>query len=94
MDSTKYVVGVNIPVPPVPPALNDAGVVAVDDNMAICLREKIEGVDEELEANRFGPSNVALGAPHGFPIWVESPGPPSLTDDDCNAHARAGIGES
>ena len=93
MNSMEYVVGVDIPVPPIPLALNDAGVVTVDDNVAIHLREKIKGADEELETDCFGPPDVALGAPHGFPIWVESPGLPSLTDDDCNAHARAGIGE-
>lgn len=94
MDSTENVVGFNVPVPTIPPTFDDSSVVTVDDNVAMRLREKIEGADEELESNGFGPSNVALGAPHALPVWVECPSTPPFADDDCNAHARAGIRKS
>ena len=94
MDLTENVVGFNVPVPTIPPTFDDSSVVTVDDNVAMCLREEIEGADEELESNGFGPSNVVLGAMHALPVWVECPSMPPFTDDDCNAHARAGIRKS
>lgn len=70
MQAPENLVGFSIVVPAIPPALNDSSVVAVDKNVAICCRESIKGVDEELKTNCLGPANVALCSSHGFPLWV------------------------
>lgn len=35
MDVTEDLVGVDVPVPPIPPSLSDPGVVTIDNNMAM-----------------------------------------------------------
>ena len=62
MDSMENMVGLNVPVPSIPPALNNTGVVTIDDSVAMHLREKIEGADKKLKTDSFSPTNVALGA--------------------------------
>jgi hypothetical protein len=89
VDLTKHVVGLDVSMSPVPPAFDDSGIVSMDNDVAGCLREKIENVDEEIETNGLSPTNVALGALHALPIWVESSSIPPCTDDNCNTHTRA-----
>ena len=55
MNSTENMVGLNVPVPSVPPALDDTGVVTVDDSVGMHLRKKIEGVDKKLKTDSLGP---------------------------------------
>ena len=71
IDSSKDMVGVNILVPSIPPALNNFDIVTIDGNVAMCLREKIESVHEELKSDGFGPSDVVVGTSHALPFWVE-----------------------
>jgi hypothetical protein len=51
VDLTKHVVGLDVSMSPVPPAFDDSGIVSMDNDVAGCLREKIENVDEEIETN-------------------------------------------
>jgi hypothetical protein len=77
-----------------PPAFDDSSVVPIDEKLpAIRVRED-EHVDKELEAARFRPADIPFETSQVHPSRKESPGLPFAANDNANAHARAGIGES
>lgn len=58
MDSAEYEVDLKIPAAVIPPAFNNAGVIAIDFEMG---REIFEGKDcpnEELKTNGFSPTDI------------------------------------
>ncbi|KAF8550624.1 hypothetical protein OG21DRAFT_1525014 [Imleria badia] len=70
------------------PAFNDAGVVAVDDDVAVVGYEARDGCNKELKGDGFSPGDVVL-AVSCLPAWDEPPGTSTTADDDANANANA-----
>jgi hypothetical protein len=77
MDSLEDDVDCVISVSAVPPSFDDPHVVAVDNNVLWCLEERVDSVNQELESDRFSPTDVSLCS-RGFPTWDEAPGSPSV----------------
>ena len=50
-----------------PPAFDDAGVVAVDDDVRMLRKGARDGFKQKLETDRFGPGNVSF-AISGLPV--------------------------
>lgn len=72
------------------PAFDNAGVVAVDEEVLFRINGASDGKDEEFEGNGFGPCDVSLAVSF-LPSWEEPPGSPLGADDDAKADARASI---
>lgn len=81
-----------VPVAADPPAFDDAGVIAMYDDVAAIGEEARDGCNKEFESDGFSPRDVTLSVPH-LPAWEESPSSPAVADDDANADARASIRE-
>ena len=90
VDELEHLVNEFVPVSAPPPAFDDAGVVAIDRDVLWAVNAAREGAQKELESHCLCPCNVSL-AIECLPTWDESPGSPSLADDDSNTDARASI---
>ncbi|KAJ7585528.1 hypothetical protein C8J56DRAFT_717536, partial [Mycena floridula] len=58
MDAAEDTVDVFIPTPSIPPALDDAIVVSIDEMLGL-LMELNDGENKEFEAHRLGPPNIS-----------------------------------
>jgi len=93
MDAPKNSIDFVVAAASFPPSLDNSSVVSIDCEKAAQSREVGEGPDEEFEANSFGPGNISL-AIEGVPAWDKVPSSPTLSNDDANSNAGAGIRES
>ena len=81
MNSSEDLVGLRVPTPSRPPAFDNTIVVTID--LESGKRARLENsVDEELHGNGLSPSNVP---PILIPSGQESPGTPSVTNDNAKA---------
>ena len=78
-DVLKDVVCATVPTPTFGPALDDTLVFSIYFNAPMTKADEEESPDEELEADCFQPSNVAIIS---FPRWQRPPCPPSSFDED------------
>src|SRR6202522_4474510 len=78
-----------LPVPVLHP-IDDASIVTEEPKVLARLTKREDSKDEELEANCFGPPNVPSFC---VPTRDESPGPPTVGDDNCDSNSGAGIRE-
>jgi hypothetical protein len=92
MDSAEDLVSRSVFAPKIPPAFDDSFVIAVYLKVSARAFKPGDHPDEEFKANGFGPADVS-GSVERLPTWNEAPGSPSTLDGDCNAKARACIGE-
>ena len=90
MNSSKHFVSGFVAATSFPPPLNDTSVVSKDfDVVLMWLAYKAaKRYGEELEADCFGPANVAAFC---FPTGEEAPSSPFVANDDANAHTGAGV---
>jgi len=90
VDSPEDDICLSITAPSFPPTLDDASIVTEEPKVLARLTKREDSKDEELEANCFGPPNVPSFC---VPTRDESPGPPTVGDDNCDSNSGAGIRE-
>jgi hypothetical protein len=85
--ASEYFVDGFVPVPPSPPAFNNACIVAMDDDIAANARERGKGSDKKLKAHSFSPPNVTLLIVGCLPSRDEPPGSPVIADDNSDTNS-------
>lgn len=93
MYTFENVVGFDVSMAVVPPAFHDSGVIPKDEEIGPLSDDEVKGADEEFEADRFGPADVASGSSGCLPAGEEPPGSPERSNCDADAKTRARIGE-
>ena len=91
VDMFEYGVDSSVAVSADAPAFDDAGVVAVENDVVTVRKDGVESADKELKGNGLGPANV-LGSVEGMPVCTKTPGAPAVPDGDTNFNTRTGIG--
>ena len=79
MDVLEDLINELVPMATAVPALDDAGVIAMEDDMWVLRSGASDGKDEEFKPDGFSPSNVSFSIP-SLPAWDEPPGSPSGAD--------------
>ena len=92
VDALENFIDKFVPVSAHSPALNDAGVVAVDGDVLWAVNAAREGEQKELKSHCLCPCDVSLSL-KCLPSGDESPGSPLFANDDSNTDARASIRE-
>jgi hypothetical protein len=88
VDASENGVNLNVSTASLPPALDDANVVAEDLEVTACRRAGDKVSDKELKANGLCPANVPAVA---FPPRNKAPRPPKGADSDGDANTGAGV---
>jgi len=92
VNASEGFIGRRVSVAAIIPSFDDAHVVSEGDECRVGKFNSGNGVNEELETNCFGPTDVSLSS-EGLPVWMEAPCSPSVTDDNADAKRGAGIGK-
>jgi hypothetical protein len=88
MNALEDGVGGFVPAPPLPPALDNASVVAENFDAAAFWALIEEHDSEEFQADCFCPADVSV---FSFPSQEEAPCPPPAADPNHDANARASV---
>jgi hypothetical protein len=83
VDAAEHFVGLPIPAPSFPPALDDSSIVSEDPEVLPWLTGRAESASKKLEANSFCPSDVSSVC---LPSWDETPGPPLAANNNADAN--------
>jgi hypothetical protein len=91
MDSPEDDICLSVATSAFPPSFHDAPVIPEEPEVLARLTSHEDSMDEELEANCFGPPNVSS---FSVPTLEEPPSSLTACDNNSDANPRAGIWES
>lgn len=86
VDPSEHSVGGTVVVTAIFPALDNACVVTMGDDLSSNANQRSNGTHEELKSNCLSPSNVLLSVSE-TPSWQEAPGMPGASDDNAQANS-------